>query len=219
MRKIFLFSGMILIFILNFFFESKSVIDLKYLNIISIIIFLFLLYNIWKSSAIVYGFKNNFNKLILISIIFLIITPYSLIISYPLLMWKSKYYSIENIYSQSIAFSLPFIGQESFFYFEGGPKFFVLLNAIFLYSAGFEKLNSKLWLSGKAVEKFFSLPYLIKPFAFPKIKILSKVGNIIIVLELFLIFTLFSQNLSFIFFMGLILFGVSLFTFLDISYI
>ena len=116
MRKIFLFSGIILLFILNFFFESKSEIDLKYLNIITVIIFLFLLYNIWKSSAIIYGFKNNFNKLILISIIFLILSPYSLIISYPLLMWKSKYYSIENIYSQSIAFSLPFISQESFLF-------------------------------------------------------------------------------------------------------
>lgn len=172
-----------------------------------------------KSVSLIYGYKTNNKIWIWASIFLTILTPYSLVLSYPILLWKSKYYSIENIYAQLIAFSIPFINNESILYFESGPKAFVILNALILFSAGFEKLESELWRSGNAVKGFVSLPYLVKPFAYPKIKKLSKIGKLILPLEILFIFSLTTVYSSQIFFIGMIMFGLTLFTIFDISYI
>ena len=85
------------------------------------------------------------------------------------------------------------MNKESIFYFDGGAKAFVIMNALLLFSAGVEKLDSKLWRSGNGAKVFLSLPYLIKPFAYPKILKISKMANIIVPLEFLFILSLFSN--------------------------
>ena len=184
MRVMYFTSGLIITGILTFFYEKVGEFDLKNWTFSVRILFIFLFYNMMKSANLLYGYKNKMNFWIIISILLLIITPYSLAITYPALMWKSKYYSIENIYAQYLAFFLIFIDKESMFYFDGGAKAFVIMNALLLFSAGSEKLESKLWRSGNGAKGFLSLPYLIKPFFYPRILKISKVANLIILQEI-----------------------------------
>ena len=219
MRVIYLTSGLILTGILTFFFKKVGEFDLKLWTLSIRILFILLFYNMIKSVNLLYGYKTKMNFWILFSMLLLIITPYSLAITYPALLWKSKYYSIENIYAQSIAFFCLFMNKESIFYFDGGAKAFVIMNALLLFSAGVEKLDSKLWRSGNGAKVFLSLPYLIKPFAYPKILKISKMANIIVPLEFLFILSLFSNVSSTIFIIGIVGFGITLFTLLDISFI
>ncbi|MBU78917.1 MAG: hypothetical protein CMD29_02190 [Flavobacteriales bacterium] len=205
--------------ILTFFYEKVGEFDLKIWTFSIRILFIFLFYNMMKSANLLYGYKNKMNFWVIISILLLIIAPYSLAITYPALMWKSKYYSIENIYAQSLAFFFLFINEESMFYFDGGAKAFVIMNALLLFSAGFEKLDSKIWRSGNAAKGFLSLPYLIKPFFYPGILKISKVANLIVPLEFLFLLALLSNVSSTIFMIGIIAFGITLFTILDISFI
>ena len=218
-RAISLISGLVSIYILTFYFKDKMEYDLDtWLNLV-IVIFLLKYYSLYNARYLIFGFESKMRIIILISVFFTILSPYTLFVTYPLLLLKSKYYSIENIYGQSIAFFLPFMHTESFFHIEGAAKAFVLINGVFLYSAGYEKLISPLWQKGKAVEGFLSLPYLIKPWAFLTIKKFSFLGNFIVLFEFLFIFSLFTPTTSIIFQIFILGFGISLFTILDISYI
>ena len=219
MRAISLLSGIFATFLLSFFYWDSMDYDLRLWTHLVTILFLLQLHSMRKSIHMIYGYGNKMDKWIIGAMFLCVVSPYTLIITYPLLFIKSKYYSIENVYAQSIVFFLPFIDPHSLLHIQGAAKAFVLVNGAFMLSAGFEKLKSPLWLSGKAVEGFFSLPHLIKPWAYPNILVLSKLGNFIVVLEFFFLFALFTQTGTEIFILGLIGFGISLFTVFDISYI
>jgi len=219
MRLISLLSGILATFILSFFYKDSMNYDLGIWTHMVSIVFLLQLHSMRKSIHIIYGYRNSMDKWLVGAMFLTAVSPYTLFITYPLLLINSKYYSIENIYAQSIVFFLPFMDPHSFLHIEGAAKAFVLVNASLLFSAGYEKLESPIWLRGDAVKGFLSLPHLIKPWAYPNLLKLSKPGNFIVVLEFFFMFVLFTETGTGIFILCLIVFGISLFTVFDISYI
>ena len=219
MRAISLISGIFILFFLTFFYQDSFNYNLEGWTFFVSILFLLKLHSIRQSIHVVYGYKNNMDKWVVLAMLLVIVSPYTLALTYPALMYKSKHYSIENMYGQCISFFLPFIDPSSIFHIDGAGKAFVLINAAMMYSAGYEKLRSKMWRSGKAIRGFVSLPHLIKPCFYPRILKISFLCSPILLLEFLFPFSLLTNVTLFLFIFGLCVFSISLFTVFDISYI
>jgi hypothetical protein len=151
------------------------------------------------------------------------------------LNFKSKYYSIEDIYIQNILFHLPFMASGlvlSFDQYLGiSPVFssatmfnsFFLSNSLIMLSAGYEKFKSKLWLEGKGALTFLQLPHLVKErFHWIHVKfknILYPLGYLVMGAEFGMLFFV---GIKYIILIPLVIltgFSVSLFVIVDISFI
>jgi hypothetical protein len=148
---------------------------------------------------------------------------------------KSRYYSIEDIYFQNSLFHLPFLASGTFFSLDSvfnndpllaSPVFFnsfFISNGLIMYSAGYEKLKSKMWLSGKGACLFVELPHLVrKQFHVFQKKInglFIPAGYLIVAAEFFLLASALDKYTLMFALSVLIVFSILLFIIVDISFI
>jgi hypothetical protein len=180
-----------------------------------------------------------FLKIILCcNVIMGLFTDYSallLFICYLVFFLKSRYYSIEDIYFQNTLFHLPFIAAGSFYsadsylgfqsIFENSALFnsFFISNGLIMFSAGYEKFKSGLWLEGKGAYEFLSLPHLVKErFHFLHVNFrvpLIISGYVIMTAEFLLLPSACNNYLFLLVLLMLLAFSISLFVIVDISFI
>jgi hypothetical protein len=148
---------------------------------------------------------------------------------------KSRYYSIEDIYIQNVAFHMPFIGLGASYSVDSWSgcdpliqnvymlNSFFLSNALIMLSAGYEKIKSPLWREGKGTSSFMNLPHLVKEnfhflsSRFPGIMIV--LGYLVMGAEFILLFSSVHSIALFLILFVLIGFSCCLFILVDISFI
>lgn len=145
----------------------------------------------------------------------------------------SKYFSIENILFQNTLFFLPFIGAGR--YFSGDALLGIkpllqseymynglfLANGLIMFSAGYEKFKSSLWMSGKA-SLFFSMPHLLKRSFRGLLKmkpLLTLASYLVMATELLLLFSGLNQYVLIADLLLLTLFAITLVIVVDLSFI
>jgi hypothetical protein len=167
--------------------------------------------------------------------IFTDVSAIILFILYVIVFLKSKYYSIEDICFQNTLFHIPFIASGTYlsldFIFQINSLFSVteffnslfVSNALIMYSAGYEKLKSKMWLKGRGACLFVSLPHLVKKsFHFIGKKYYSffmLAGYLIVFSEFTFLISPVHKGFFVIVLFVLIFFSILLFVIVDISFI
>ena len=205
------------------------------------------LVNGWKAIPLIAGWENEslvqkyylFWILNSILICFGLFTFFCCIINFLFcfFIWrKQKEYSVEELLFRLVAFHLIFLNSGKVLsldeYFAINISILstnlVVLNLFILnillafFSAGFEKINSSVWRKGLGFYYFVAIPHFVNP----KFKILKKnlylcilFNWLTIIIELLGFLTLFDPRINILFLIGLLLFSISLFIIVDLSYI
>jgi hypothetical protein len=196
-------------------------------------------YDSYQKPSLIFPQGLYFIKIILCcNIILGVFTDYSallLFICCVVFFFKSRYYSIEDIYFQNVLFHLPFLAAGSFYSIDSSlnihPVFakstlfdsFFISNGLIMLSAGYEKFKSNLWMQGKGALSFMSLPHLVKPgfhFLHKKFRGLLVIsGYIVMSAEFLLLPAAYHERFLLIVLLILMLFSISLFVVVDISFI
>ncbi|MCG2590660.1 hypothetical protein [Rhodohalobacter sulfatireducens] len=174
-------------------------------------------------------------SLLLIIGLFTFFAALVLVITHSLFYLKSYYYSIGENYFQNTVFHLPFLGLGGYYSVDAYIGFdfipetsfawasYFVLNGIIMFSAGYQKIKSPMWRQGKGAISFLNLPHLVKkpfvPFIDKMESLIKPTGYLIMLCELILIFSII-YPISFIAVTSvLIVFAVSLFVIVDLSFI
>ena len=158
-----------------------------------------------------------------------------LFLAYVLVFWKSRYFSIEEVYFQNSLFHLIFLGAGRVYSLDslmgnesllGSAVFFnsfFLSNGFIMLSAGYEKFKSKLWRSGKGTSYFFNSPHLLKKrfHSLNKLPhaVMFLLSYMVVIGEFIFPFAALHPIVLFLTLFVLLGFSTSLFTVIDISFI
>lgn len=146
---------------------------------------------------------------------------------------ESKYYGIENIQLQLTCFFLPWLGLGQVLSIDNllgiEPLFassimfnaFLITFGVFLFSAGYEKLRTDIWLSGDAAVYFLQSPHLTRPRLrqFVGLLPIRLLTYIILIVELIFLVSFLSKISFVICLVILVGFAISLFTIASLSFI